>query len=67
MITITGCVSKPKATHKIVLPPKPEREYVEPPKNISECAIVIDYYKTLVELWEAWGEDVEKSIGEYNE
>lgn len=67
MITMLGCVSKPKATHKITLPPKPQIEYVEPPKNLAECAIVINYYKTLVELWEAWGEDVDEALGENNE
>lgn len=64
MITMLGCVSKPKHTDKIILPPKPQREYIEPPKNLQECGVVINYYKSLVELWEAWGEDVEKAIGD---
>ncbi len=62
MIIMSGCVSKPKATYEIVLPPKPQREYVEPPKNLAECAKAINYYKTLVELWENWGDDVEKEV-----
>ena len=60
-ITITGCRTT-KVEYIVVLPPKPVRQEITPPKNVSECAEVINYYDSLVKLWEAWGETVEKTV-----
>jgi hypothetical protein len=32
---------------------------MEAPRTIEECAEVINYYNSLVKLWENWGERVE--------
>ena len=56
MLTITGCVSKQKK--EVLLPPKPQREELQQPTNLKECAEVIAYYESLVEEWESWGDTV---------
>ena len=48
-----------QTTNNIELPPKPERRYIEAPKDLKDCAKVINYYEHLVEQWEAWGATVE--------
>ena len=57
---MTGCVSKPKK--EIELPPKPQRQELEPPTNLKECAEMIVYYESLVEEWETWGDTVTKMV-----
>lgn len=63
LITITGCRTT-KVEKEIILPPKPQREEIEAPRTIAECAEVINYYNSLVKLWENWGERVEAILTE---
>lgn len=65
-ITITGCRTT-KVQYIVVLPPKPQREEVKAPQTVKECGEVINYYNSLVKLWEAWGEDVSEQIEKLNE
>ena len=65
LIITTGCKTT-KVEKKITLPPKPAREEIEAPTTISECAEVINYYNTLVKLWENWGERVDAILTEAN-
>ena len=60
LIGITSCVSKPKK--EIKLPPKPQRQELESPTNLKECAEMIVYYEALVEEWESWGETVSDMV-----
>lgn len=59
---MSGCVTTKKATP--VLPPRPEREELEPVKSIADMAKTITYYEHLIQEWEAWGETAVKIIGE---
>lgn len=43
---------------EIELPPKPQREKLEEPKDIKDYAVIIAYYESLVSLWENWGDYV---------
>lgn len=61
LIIITGCKST-KVEYVIVLPPKPVREELPAPTNISDCAEIINYYNSLVKSWEAWASTVEKTL-----
>lgn len=54
---MTGCVT---TSHKIELPPKPERKEIEAPQNLKDCVQIINYYEHLVQEWELWGDTVEK-------
>jgi hypothetical protein len=63
LITITGCKTT-KVEKEIILPPKPIREEQPAPKTVAECAEAINYYETLVKLWENWGERVEAILTE---
>lgn len=65
LIITTGCKTT-KVEKEIILPPKPQREVMEAPRTIAECAEVINYYNTLVKLWENWGERVEAILTETN-
>ena len=58
LLTTAGCVSKP-VKEKPALPPKPERIELEEPQDLKDIAYILNYYETLVEAWEAWGETVE--------
>ena len=57
ILTITGCVSKPKA--EITLPPQPERSELKAPETLRDYAMAIIYYEYLVQEWELWGKTVE--------
>ena len=58
-LTITGCVSKPRNTER-VLPPRPERREINvKPESIRDYAIILAYYEYLVEEWEIWADTVE--------
>ncbi|MCR4627396.1 MAG: hypothetical protein K5640_07075 [Treponema sp.] len=59
-LIITSCATKPK--NEITLPPKPEREEIQPPENLSDVARILNYYEHLVQSWEVWGENVEGII-----
>lgn len=59
LLTTAGCVTKPKV-NKEKLPPKPERIELAEPEDLKDMAYILNYYETLVEEWEAWGETVEK-------
>ena len=65
MLTITGCVSNPKA--EIVLPPKPERAERKHISNIREAALVIAYYEEQLLLWENWGDSVTNIVDKIND
>ena len=56
LLTIPGCVSKPKVD--IVLPPEPEREELSEVHSVADMAERINYYEHLVLLWEQWAKDV---------
>lgn len=60
-LTITGCKTT-KEVEKIELPPKPQREILEAPKDLKGIAELLNYYEHLVQQWENWGERVEKLI-----
>ena len=53
----TGCQT---TKQKNELPPKPERQELQAPQTLKDCAEIINYYEHLVEEWEAWGELVEE-------
>jgi hypothetical protein len=53
---MSGC--KTTKQNEIVLPPKPERQELQAPQNLQDCAEIINYYEHLVEEWEQWGEVV---------
>ena len=42
------------------LPPRPERQEIQAPQTLKDCAEIINYYEHLVEEWEAWAELVEE-------
>ena len=48
----TGCQT---TKQKNDLPPKPERQEIEAPQTLKDCAEIINYYEHLVEEWEQWG------------
>ena len=56
-LIILGCKTAPD--YEIELPPRPEREKIEAPQTVKECAEVIVYYEMLVRKWEAWADTVE--------
>ena len=58
ILTITGCVS----SKGIVVPPRPEREELQPVKDLRDAASVINYYEHLVQEWEAWADTVEAQV-----
>ena len=53
----TGCRT---TKQKNELPPKPERQEIQAPQTLKDCAEIINYYEHLVEEWEAWSELVEE-------
>lgn len=55
--TTTGCRT---TKQKNELPPKPERQKIQAPQTLKDCAEIINYYEHLVEEWEAWSELVEE-------
>ena len=48
----TGCQT---TKQKNELPPKPERQEIQAPQSLKDCAEIINYYEHLVEEWEQWG------------
>ena len=62
ILIITGCRTCPKNETKIVLPPKPERDELQPPKTLKDYAMIIVYYEYLVQDWELWGKTVEALV-----
>ena len=48
----TGCQT---TKQKNELPPKPERQEIQAPQTLKDCAEIINYYEHLVEEWEQWG------------
>lgn len=61
---MTGCATTKKSD--VVLPPKPERVEIQEIKTTADFASVLNYYETLVQKWELWGETVENIIYEEN-
>ena len=55
VVITTGCQT---TKQKNDLPPKPERQEIEAPQTLKDCAEIINYYEHLVEEWEAWSEVV---------
>ena len=64
-LIISGCRTT-KVEKEIVLPPKPQREILEDPKDLQETAELLNYYEHKLEEWENWGERVEKLIDPEN-
>jgi hypothetical protein len=65
-IITTGCRTT-RVQYVVILPPKPQREEVKAPQTVKECGEVINYYNSLVKLWEAWGDKVSEEIEKLNE
>ena len=65
MLIITGCKTT-KEAEKIELPPKPERELIEAPKDLKGIAELLNYYEHKLQEWEAWSDTVEKLIDPEN-
>ena len=57
LLTIQGCRTT-KVEKEIILPPKPQREEKEAPKDLKEIAELLNYYEHLVQQWEEWGDTV---------
>ena len=57
-LIITGCKTT-KIEKEIVLPPKPQRQELKAPNNLSEMVQTLNYYEHLVQQWENWGATVE--------
>lgn len=57
-----GCATTNKAGY--TFPPCPEREEIETPHTVQECAVVIIYYEYLLREWETWGDTVLKMTGQ---
>lgn len=62
-LTITGCKTT-KEVEKIELPPKPQREILESPKDLKGIAELLNYYEHLVQQWEAWSKSVDAILEE---
>ena len=61
MLTITGC----RTTRiEIELPPKPQREEIETPKDLKGIAEDLNYYEHKLQEWEAWADSVEAILTE---
>lgn len=58
LLITTGCTTSTN-TVDITLPPKPERSEIGEVKTLSDFARVLNYYETIVEEWEAWGDSVD--------
>jgi hypothetical protein len=58
LITITGCKTT-KVEKEIILPPKPQREEMEAPKDLKEVAELLNYYEHKLQEWEAWAKSVD--------
>lgn len=54
----TGCRTT-KTEKGIVLPPKPQRQELKSPENLSNLADTINYYEHLVQEWELWADTIE--------
>ena len=63
---MTGCVTKPKVTNKIILEPMPERKELPEPTNLKELLEELNYYEMLLEQWENWGDTVQRQVEIYN-
>lgn len=61
MLTITGCRT---TKIEIELPPKPQREEMEAPKDLKGIAEVLNYYEHKLQEWEAWADSVEAILTE---
>lgn len=46
-------------TSPLILPPTPQRQYIEPPANTKDYAYCILYYEQLVQEWELWAASVQ--------
>ena len=64
---MTGCVTKPKANPKIILEPMPERVERPEPTDLKGLVESLNYYETLIELWENWGNTVVRQVEIYND
>lgn len=59
---MTECRTIKQKENKIILPPKPERQELIPPKTLKDYAEIILYYETLVREWESWGATVQEIV-----
>ena len=61
LVITTGCQT---TKQKNDLPPKPERQELQAPQSLKDCAEIINYYEHLVEEWESWGDAVSTILTE---
>lgn len=57
-LIILGCKTT-KVEKEIILPPKPQREEIEAPKDLKDVAELLNYYEHKLQEWEAWGNSVD--------
>ena len=63
MLIISGCKTT-NVEKEIILPPKPQREEIEAPKDLKGIAELLSYYEHLVQQWEAWSDSVDAILTE---
>ena len=61
-LTTTGC--RTTKVIEIELPPKPEREEIEAPKDLKGIAELLNYYEHKLQEYEVWADTVTKMIEE---
>ena len=64
ILITTSCVTKPKKTNEIILPPEPTREELDDVHSVKDMAERIAYYDGLVTEWELWAEKVKKIVAQ---
>lgn len=64
-LIISGCRTT-KVEKEIILPPKPQREILEDPKDLQEVAELLNYYEHKLQEYEEWADSVEKLIDPEN-
>ena len=64
---MTGCVTRPRVNPKIILEPMPERVERDSPTDLKSLLKELNYYETLIESWENWGNTVARQVEIYND
>lgn len=64
VLIISGCRTTKEIEKEIILPPKPQREEIEAPKDLKGVAELLNYYEHKLEEWEAWGDSVDAILTE---
>ena len=60
-LIILSCKTIPEEK-KIILPPMPQREELQPVSSVQEMAEIIVKQEALIESWESWGRNVKELI-----